>query len=109
MSFLSWAKPTGRVLVHPEQAFTHDLTFYPDVTNFNDFRAVMDNAGEIPSSPDRTWKFKLGMKNKYESMPGGGVPRPGYFLFRESGGGFQMRNLWPVPRGAPKTIRTPPR
>ena len=59
----------------PHLLFTHSVTLLPSLEDIDDFRAVMDNAAEVPLSNNENWKLRVGIRNDYDSMPEAGVDR----------------------------------
>lgn len=68
--------------------FTHSTTVYPVLDDFGEFRAVMENAAELPLSSDKMWKLRLGIRNQYDSEPAGGADRLDTFYFANVGVDF---------------------
>lgn len=54
--------------------FTHSTVYSPDVEEFNDYRIDADTALVFPFKDDR-WKWKVGMRNEYNSNPQPGLDR----------------------------------
>lgn len=65
----------------PWLTFTHGITYYPTLEDINDYRAVMENAGELPISSDGKWKLRLGVRNQYKSQPPGDTEKLDTFYF----------------------------
>jgi len=63
-----------RVDVAPWLQFTHSATYSPDILDFKDYRLDFDTAAVIPFQNDAL-KFKLGMRNEYNSRPQPGLER----------------------------------
>lgn len=52
----------------------HKLAYLAVADNpINDFRVIVDTAGEIPLTKDEAWKIRLGMYNAYDNAPQPGV------------------------------------
>ena len=54
--------------------FTHSTVYSPDVEEFNDYRITADTALVFPFKDDR-WKWKMGIRNEYNSNPQPGLDR----------------------------------
>lgn len=54
-------------------SFTHATTYSPSLENFSEYRLVLDTALTFPIANTDVWKFKMGVKNEYNSDP-----RPGF-------------------------------
>lgn len=67
--------------INPSLLFTHHTTYYPTFDDFADYRIVMENALEVPITPDKTWTFRLGVKNDYNGNPEPGVEYLDSFYF----------------------------
>lgn len=67
--------------IAPWLTFTHGITYFPTLEDINDYRIVMENAGEIPISSDGQWKLRLGVKNQYKSQPADGIEKLDTFYF----------------------------
>ncbi len=63
-----------RVDVAPWLQFTHSTTYSPDIQDFKDYRLDCDTALVFPFQND-VLKFKLGMRNEYNSRPQPGLER----------------------------------
>jgi len=61
--------------IAPWLMFTHSVSFFPTFEDVEDYRFVMNNAGEIPLGNDQNWKLRLGVRNDYNSIPKSGVER----------------------------------
>lgn len=61
--------------------FVHSVTVYPSLQDVADFRAIMENAGEFPITPDKAWKIKIGIRNQYDSDPEPGTEYLDTFYF----------------------------
>lgn len=69
----------------PTLVFTHSTTIFPTFEDINDFRAVMENAFEIPLSQEKNWNLKLGVRNNYDAMPEKGVERLDTYYYANIG------------------------
>lgn len=54
--------------------FTHSTTYSPSLEDFSNYRLDFDTALALPLKDNR-WKFKVGMRNEYNSMPAPGLER----------------------------------
>ncbi len=72
---------TYRKTFAPWLEFTHSITLQPAVSDLSDYRAVMENAGEIPLTKDNRWKFRIGIRNEYTSKVPEDVSRLDTFYF----------------------------
>lgn len=54
--------------------FTHSTTYSPDIEDTDNYRLDFDTALALPLKDDR-WKFKVGMRNEYNSQPSPGLER----------------------------------
>ncbi len=71
--------------IAPWLLFTHSTTVHPSLEEFGDFRATMENAGEIPLTKDEKWKLRLGIRNQYDSDPNAGAKSLDTFYFANIG------------------------
>lgn len=62
-------------VITPWLTYNHSTTIYPSLTDTPEFRAVMENAAELPITKDKDWKFRIGMRNSYDSATDAGVER----------------------------------
>lgn len=49
--------------------FNSTLTYFVDPTNVDDWRAVAENAAEVPITPTQGWKLRFGVRNELDSDP----------------------------------------
>ena len=60
---------------------THGVNYYPTFEGLEDFRVVMENAGEVPLSAERMWKLKVGVRTQYKSQPSGDADQLDTYYF----------------------------
>lgn len=63
-----------RVDIAPWLQFTHTANYSPEFEDFDNYRLDFDTALLVPLKPD-VLKFKIGMRNEYNSRPRGGLER----------------------------------
>lgn len=67
--------------VTPWFGFDHAITFFPSLDEVEEYRLVMENAGEIPLTADKVWKLRLGVRTQYNSEPVAGAEKMDNYYF----------------------------
>jgi hypothetical protein len=47
----------------------HDTTFFSPLDEPDDYRLIVNTAGEMPLGKDSPWRITLGMRNEYDNAP----------------------------------------
>lgn len=61
--------------ITPWLNYNFNITYFPTLDDFNDYRIVMENSAEIPLSSDEQWKLRTGVRNNYRGAPSPGLKR----------------------------------
>ncbi len=64
-----------RLDIKPWLRFTHSTGYTPSLEEFGDYRLEFDTAFVVPLGADDRWKWKLGVRNDYDSRPAPGIER----------------------------------
>ncbi len=50
-------------------SWRNELTYSPNISEFEDYRILHDSALEMPMGTGDYWKLRMGVRNDYDSRP----------------------------------------